>query len=513
MLLNARLSSRITPTKFIPSSLKFAKQFRSLSIAQAQVQKRAGDISDAFTSLSGGKPTPLEPRFAHLKRRLIARKEDALFASWTRLLKHLREEVTVVAALGSSIVPEISYNDIKAGTPTQSFSESYKQRGVCVIRGVISQEEALGYKISIREYIRRNPHTKAFPAGDPQVYELYWSEAQLRARAHPNLINAQKFLMSYWHAGSDVPISLEHPVSYADRLRIRQPGDASFALGPHVDGGSLERWEESGYGLGGNGKGVYSSILGGHWENYDPWDAAVRLGVVSDLYAGVGACGILRTAQGWLSMSDVSAGEGHLLVNPMLRAATAYILLRPFFEAKRSVDQVSAEDYLQPENWMLETEATTQFQGATPGHGQELNAVLHPHLELDKSMVHMPIVNPGDYVAWHCDTIHAVDKTHNGSSDSSVLYIPVCPLTEDNAIFLRRQRGTFLKGEPSPDFGGGEGESNHEGRPTIEDVPSLMNEDGMRAMGLKEWDSAATDLSPGQRFVMDRANKELEFCI
>jgi hypothetical protein len=151
------------------------------------------------------------------------------------------------------------------------------------------------------------------------------------------------------------------------------------------------------------------------------------------------------------------------------------------------------------------------IQGATPGHGQELNDIIHPHLQLKNSMVHMPTVNPGDFVAWHCDTIHAVDKTHRGKSDSSVLYIPVCPLTVENASFLAHQRSTFLAGTPSPDFGGGEGESNHAGRPTLEDVPSLMQADGIRAMGLRPWDSTAPGLEKGQREVMDRANKELGF--
>lgn len=126
-------------------------------------------------------------------------------------------------------------------------------------------------------------------------------------------------------------------------------------------------------------------------------------------------------------------------------------------------------------------------------------------------MVHIPPVNPGDFVAWHCDTIHAVDRVHQGSSDSSVLYIPVCPLTVDNAAYLRRQRECFLSGAPSPDFGGGEGESNHIGRPTVEVVPSLMNEEGMRGIGVKEWDSTAPGLSKGQREVMDLANRELGF--
>lgn len=43
--------------------------------------------------------------------------------------------------------------------------------------------------------------------------------------------------------------------------------------------------------------------------------------------------------------------------------------------------------------------------------------------------------------------IHAVDSIHAGKSDSSVLYIPSCPLTELNAHGLARQRDAFLKGK------------------------------------------------------------------
>jgi Protein of unknown function (DUF1479) len=92
-----------------------------------------------------------------------------------------------------------------------------------------------------------------------------------------------------------------------------------------------------------------------------------------------------------------------------------------------------------------------------------------------------------------------------------VLYIPVCPLTEDNVHYLRRQRETFLKGTPSPDFGGGEGESKHERRPKMEDLTNMIDQEGLRAMGLLEWDSAAERLSGGQRELLDKANKELGF--
>ena len=47
--------------------------------------------------------------------------------------------------------------------------------------------------------------------------------------------------------------------------------------------------------------------------------------------------------------------------------------------------------------------------------------------------------------------IHAVDRTHAGKDDSSVMYIPACPLTEANAGYLVRQREAFFEGMSQPD--------------------------------------------------------------
>ena len=214
-------------------------------------------------------------------------------------------------------------------------------------------------------------------------------------------------------------------------------------------------------------------------------------------------------------MSETGPYEGTLLVNPLLNRATAYFLLRPFFSPKWAADDATSqtfdEAFLDPENWEFDLTPNSWLHGATPGHGQELRPFLHPHLDLPNSMVHVPRVNPGDYVSWHCDTIHAVDSIHAGKSDSSVMYIPACPLTETNADFVRRQRECFLSGAPCPDFGGGKGESDHIGRPGPEDVKIVNPVEGMQAFGLMEWDSSAPDLEPGQRQVMDRANKILGF--
>ncbi|KUJ24198.1 DUF1479-domain-containing protein [Mollisia scopiformis] len=452
--------------------------------ATARAPRAEGDISSVFASLSGSAPQPLPDRFADIKTSLIQGREKEITASWQRLLSTLRSEIDQITTHGSSIIPEIEFSEINNFSRVQPFTRSLKKRGVAVIRDVVPESEALSWKQEIRDYIRANPQTKAFPKDNKAVYELYWSPGQIKARAHPNVLETQKFLMSFWHTDSDpaAKISTSHPVSYADRLRIRMPGDAGFALGPHIDGGSAERWEKNGYGLG----AVYDKIFEGRWEEFDSWDASGRVNAESDLYNGAGACSMFRMFQGWLSMSNTGAGEGTLLVNPLFNLATAYYLLRPFFSPK--MGDVGKSGFLETENWELDPVQSTALQGATLGCAQELTTALHPHLELEKSMVSVPNVKPGDYVAWHCDMIHAVDGIHGGKGDSSVLYIPVCPLTEANARYLVTQREAFKSGTPGPDFPGGVGESQHVGQMKENDIKNAGGEEGLKSMGLKSWE-------------------------
>jgi len=224
---------------------------------------------------------------------------------------------------------------------------------------------------------------------------------------------------------------------------------------------------------------------------------------------------MFRMFQGWMSMSRTGPYEGTLLVNPLLSHATAYYLLRPFFSPRSSTFGAPTgtydKEFLDPANWQLDYPVTSQLQGANPSHCQELNSALHPHLNLETSMVHVPQINPGDYVVWHCDTIHAVDKLHAGKADSSVLYIPVCPLTETNVHYLGRQREAFLDGTPGPDFPGGKGESEHVGRPSSAFVKEVSNEEGLRAFGLARWDDTEPGLGQGQREALKKANEILGF--
>jgi hypothetical protein len=107
--------------------------------------------------------------------------------------------------------------------------------------------------------------------------------------------------------------------------------------------------------------------------------------------------------------------------------------------------------------------------------------------------------------------IHAVDKVHNGTGDSSVMYIPACPVTEANAEYVKRQRSDFLDGVPPPDFPGGIGESKHVGRANLKDLQSYANDQGMRAFGFGEWNAEEENLNFGQRRVLKKANEILGF--
>jgi len=261
-------------------------------------------------------------------------------------------------------------------------------------------------------------------------------------------------------------------------LRIRKPGDMKFTLGPHIDGGSVERWEDPQY------RSCWTKILREtKWREHDPFDASPRVGANQDLYHAANQCSIFRPWQGWTSMSTTRQSEGTLRVLPMLSLSTAYVILRPFFRPK-SASSAS----LNFEDWEVDL-SSSMFPGSGMGKGQELNERTHPHLKLDKTMIPIPLVEPGDQVYWHCDVVHAVEYQHRGAGDSSVLYIPAVPLTEHNAGYLRDQRIHFEQGLPAPDFPGGKGESDFLGRASVNDINTRV---GLQAFGFEPFDETGS---------------------
>lgn len=90
-----------------------------------------------------------------------------------------------------------------------------------------------------------------------------------------------------------------------------------------------------------------------------------------------------------------------------------------------------------------------------------------------------------------------------------MMYIPVVPVTKPNVDYLKRQRDTFLKGEPGPDFPGGKGEANHQGRPGVEFLAEKGGDAGLRSMGLAKLKKMDWEQSKGAGEAIKSANESL----
>ncbi|KAG8988850.1 hypothetical protein FRB94_002186 [Tulasnella sp. JGI-2019a] len=455
-----------------------------------------GDISK-FAKSAGAKVVNLTPQYAELKQSIVGSSPEAhqhLRESFANLLEAIKAGVEEIKSRGSDVVPEASFTEVTSKGSDGAWIEEVKRRGVVVVRDVVDDEEALEWKEKLKRYVEANPQVTAY--ANKQVFEMHWSKSQLAARSHPNLLEVQKSLMGkLFHAGPNAPISFNVPISYSDRFRIRLPGDSRFALGPHIDGGSVERWEDEAF------RGCYREILEGQWRDHDAWDAERRLEINSNLHGG-GGCGVFRAFQAWLSMSSTGPKEGTLRVFPLLKESSSYVLLRPFF---RPTVPPTSPEFLSASSWELDL-TNKSFPGSFIGLVQELSQATHPHLQLEEGgMVSVKKVRPGDMVFWHPDTIHAVEQMHQGEGDSSVMYIPAVPLTTKNAEYLLRQRGALISGHSAPDFGGGSGERGAQGDGRPEDITT---DEGRRAMGLQpyaEWPG----MTDGEKEVVRVSNEIL----
>jgi len=120
--------------------------------------KKEGDISDAFTSLSGAQREPLPDRYRQLKLNLLQGREDKIVQSWKKLLRELKRENEIVAKKGPGVIPQIDFKDLEKSS--DGLREEVKKRGVVVVRGVIPEGEARAYKAEVEEYVAKNPSTR-----------------------------------------------------------------------------------------------------------------------------------------------------------------------------------------------------------------------------------------------------------------------------------------------------------------------------------------------------------------
>ncbi|GJE92712.1 DUF1479 domain-containing protein [Phanerochaete sordida] len=421
---------------------------------------------------------PCPPRFAEIKRQIADSYPDfeaRASKAWNDLLGELDTATEEIANQGSNGVPQVEFSALDQ--LSQEQVDEVRRKGCVVIKNVVDDAEATSWKEDLQEYVKANP-VKGFPEEDKQFFQLYWTKSQVRARGHPNVLAATAWLNKFYHINSQKKLSdvdLATPLSYADRFRMRHPGNKWYTHPPHIDGGGIERWEDDAF------RTCFADILNGNWRQHDPYDLEGRINARSSLYGRENQASIFRTYQGWLALSETAPNQGTLQVFPDVMLSNTYIILRPFF--KPVSDGLSEAELLKAENWKFDI-TSEDFPGIYAldkgFSGPRPNTQTHPHLRLDKTMVSVPKVDPGDMVFWHCDMIHAVEIEHTGKEDSCVMYIPAMPNTPMNAAYVQRQRESFLAGVPPPDFPKWEGETGFAGIGTPDDIVHAV---GKQAMG------------------------------
>lgn len=370
--------------------------------------------------------------------------------------------------------------------------ELVRDRGCVIFRNVIPVKQAEDWETELKDYTTRHKAVGGFPAHNATIWNLYWTRPQVQIRSDPRILAAVNAISKLWNISDPTaPVDLATQIAYPDRFRIRHPSKlAEFTLNAHIDSGSTERWEDPIY------RANYQAIFDGEWEKHDPWNADNRLDAQTDLYHEGSNCSAWRSVQGWLSLSHTGTGHGTLRLLPSLKASTGYLMLRPFFLQ-------GADNF---------DDTTPTFPGAEPGKTQVLpTEELHPDLMMHKSMIGIPPVKPGDYVFWHSDLIHEVDKYHLGTADSSVIYNASTPLSPYNIDSLRASRQSFLDATPPRDFNRAghlhEDENAHADHGARKE--NILSKEGMQAMGFEPFDVDEPGITEGARRVRQMANEVL----
>lgn len=399
-----------------------------------------------------------------LKQSLAPRRE-ALQAAFTDVAAAMAEDAVEIAdaRADGTVVPVLDYADVAARRVGAAEVALIKRRGVAIVRGVFAAEQARAWDAELEDYVTRNGYFDAekdpeldkyfssLQAGKPQIFGIYWSQPQVAARQSPELAATRAWLNGLWTWPADGHIVPNHECSYADRVRMREAGDNTIGLAPHVDGGSVERWVDKGY------QRVFADVFAGDWQAYDPWVAAHR--DEAEEVESPAVCRAFRTFQGWTALSAQGPGDGTLQVVPNTRAMV-YMLLRAV------MDDVAEDDLC----------------GATIG--RSLGVTDRWHKPLMDMVTTIPKVAPGDTVWWHPDVVHGVEAEHTGTTRSDVMYIGSAPDCAKNRHYLQMQLEKFLAGKSAPDFAAEDFEVAYEGRATADDLSDL----GRKQMGLDRWD-------------------------
>ncbi|RKR65292.1 uncharacterized protein DUF1479 [Yokenella regensburgei] len=418
----------------------------------------------ALTFTSTTLPADHKAAIRLMKQTLRRRIGDvqAVFDKLSARIESRLAEIDALKAKGGTVWPEIDYRDLAQGKVSEAQHEAIKRRGCAVIKGHFPREQALAWDRSMLEYLDNNHFDEVYKgpgdtffgsleASRPEIYPIYWSQAQMQARQSDEMATVQSFLNRLWTFERDGKRWFDPDISviYPDRIRRRPPGTTSKGLGAHTDSGALERWLLPAY------QQVFASVFNGNVNDFDPWDAAHRTEVEEYSVDNTTKCSVFRTFQGWTALSDMIPHQGLLHVVPVPEAM-AYLLLRPL------LDDV-------PED---------ELCGVAPGKVLPVSEQWHPLLI--KALTSIPALEAGDSVWWHCDVIHSVAPVKDQLGWGNVMYIPAAPMCEKNLAYAHKVRNALEHGASPGDFPREDYEANWQGRFTLTD----LNVYGRRALGM-----------------------------
>ena len=385
------------------------------------------------------------------------------FQNIENFIKNELEEIKKLKNKSETIIPEINFKELSSDT--SSIKKLINKRGCIIIRDVFEDDKISELDKSLENYIIQNnyyQHQKEkvgldnyfsnLKSGKPQIYGLYWSNAQLEIRHSEEMQKVKSFLNNLWIYENDEykVFDPNRELSYADRVRRREPGDNSLGLSPHCDAGSVERWTDSSY------QKIYNEIFSDKFENFNAFNAKYRDRTIE--FESPAVAHVFRTFQGWTALTEQGPKDGTLQLIPISKAM-AYVLTRALLEDV-------------PEN---------ELCGSKVGKALSVNETYHSLLL--EGLISIPTMYPGDTIWWHPDVIHAVEDKHLGKNFSNVIYVGSTPYCKKNLDYINKQSKKFLEGKSPPDFAAEDYEINYKGRVTVNDLSELAK----KQLGLIDW--------------------------
>jgi hypothetical protein len=402
-----------------------------------------------------------------LSKKILREKSIDFVLNFKKIEEFIKKEVEEIKIQKNSlksIIPEISYN--KLNLTNNKIIENIHKRGCVIIRDVFEDTFIENLNNQLEKYIDENNYyedqTKKanldkyfsdLKSGKPQIYGLYWSKTQMEIRHSEQMAKVQRWLNNLWIYENEEYKVFEpnKELSYADRVRRREPGDNTLGLSAHCDAGSVERWTDKNY------QKIYQEIFADNFQKYDPFNAKFRDRIIE--FESPAVAHVFRTFQGWTALTEQGPNDGTLQLIPIVKGM-AYVLTRAL------------------QNDVPESELC----GSKPGRALSVNKDYHSLLL--KGLISIPKMKPGDTIWWHPDVIHAVEDKHSGKNFSNVVYVGSTPYCKKNLDYTIKQSKKFLEGKSPPDFAAEDYEVNYNGRVKIDQLSILAK----KQLALINWD-------------------------